>query len=59
MRQPVPGAFQRTEIFETMLKPLVNAAAAAAIPLLAESESPRRAVIALHRDTQEPQGPLR
>jgi protein-L-isoaspartate(D-aspartate) O-methyltransferase len=26
VRQPAPGAFQRTEIFETMLKPLVNAA---------------------------------
>jgi len=26
VRQPVPGAFQRTEMFETMLKPLVNAA---------------------------------
>ncbi len=26
VRQPTPGAFQRTEMFETMVKPLVNAA---------------------------------
>jgi len=26
VRQPVPGAFQHVELFETMLKPLVNAA---------------------------------
>ncbi len=26
VRQPVPGSFQHTEIFETLLKPLVNAA---------------------------------
>ena len=26
VRQPVPGSFQPVEIFETMLKPLVNAA---------------------------------
>jgi protein-L-isoaspartate(D-aspartate) O-methyltransferase len=27
VRQPVPGSFQHTEIFETLVKPLVNAAA--------------------------------
>jgi len=26
MRQPVPGSFQRNELFETVVKPLVNAA---------------------------------
>jgi protein-L-isoaspartate(D-aspartate) O-methyltransferase len=26
VRQPVPGSFQRTELFETVLRPLVNAA---------------------------------
>jgi protein-L-isoaspartate(D-aspartate) O-methyltransferase len=26
VRQPVPGSFQHAELFETMLKPLVNAA---------------------------------
>jgi hypothetical protein len=26
VHQPVPGAFQHTELFETVVKPLVNAA---------------------------------
>jgi hypothetical protein len=26
VRQPVPGSFQRRELFETVLKPLVNCA---------------------------------
>ncbi len=44
VRQPAAGAFQHAEVlFETMLKPLVNAAQPPRFPASSESDSPSRA----------------